>query len=214
MQRMRMNHERPASIRALGSGLVVESCSKLILMFPGTSKLVKLLGRKALPVDKDSVEEDDQPSLIRICEKQRIAGINSGLPIGRRLSKRQTGTGNERSVLHSEERHEVYALVRRLAPGTNECPRFQLTKHQIIIANVLLLFRQLGQPAASRQQNQGHPPEEADGQDSRQGSSDNRTVSGHVTRLGLSNHSSLRLFGSLGLTGWQISHRQSRRRRL
>src|SRR5512146_800742 len=125
MQRMRMNHERPASIRALGSGLVVESCSKLILMFPGTSKLVKLLGRKALPVDKDSVEEDDQPSLIRICEKQRIAGINSGLPIGRRLSKRQTGTGNERSVLHSEERHELYALAsmtgRTRTPAAMSC---------------------------------------------------------------------------------------------
>jgi hypothetical protein len=49
---------------------------------------MEFLGREGLPIDKHFVEEDDQPSMIRIREKQGITGIDSDLPVRRRLSKR------------------------------------------------------------------------------------------------------------------------------
>src|ERR1041385_7431927 len=73
----------------LWSSRLFKSGAKLLFMLPTTSQDMELCCGQRFAIDQPSIKKHHQPSVIRVSQKQRIAGVHIDLPATRRFAASQ-----------------------------------------------------------------------------------------------------------------------------
>jgi hypothetical protein len=204
-----LSHGKPTRCITLWSGGHFKPGTKLILMLPTVSQCMELCRRQRFTIDKSLLEKHHQPPVIRIRQKQRIAGLNTDLPSSRRFSDSQSRPWNKRVVFHPKELHKLGMLIHWRPPCLHKRARGQPMEHQLVGSHMTRLFFQRRHPAATKSQ----PDSD---QDKHTGPSHAlqqiktpswlRTTPSRSKHAREISHKRRRLLGSTGFTGWQTSH--------
>jgi hypothetical protein len=155
-------------------------------------------------IDKSLLEKHHQPPVIRVSQKQRIAGLNADLPPSRRFAARQPRPWNKRVVVHAEELHELGMLIRRRSPCPDKRAGGQLMEHQLVLSHVAFLFFQRRHPTATESRPESDHDEHTGPSRAPQkfkAPEPLRTAPGRSEHAHEFAHNRRRLLGSTGFTG-------------